>query len=67
MAPTALPGREGSGRSSGDDDHSFKQDVAHLLLDEARILDGDRPENPGKFGDRWAHVLRRSLLPLAYQ
>ena len=67
MAPTALPGREGSGRSSGDDDHSFKQHVAHLLLDEARILDGDRPENPGKFGDRLAHVLRRSLLPLAYQ
>jgi molecular chaperone HtpG len=48
--------------SLGDDDHSFKQDVAHLLLDEARILDGDRPENPRKFGDRLAHVLRRSLL-----
>jgi molecular chaperone HtpG len=48
--------------SLGDDEHSFKQDVAHLLLDEARILDGDRPENPGKFGDRLAHVLRRSLL-----
>ena len=48
--------------SLGDDEHSFKQDVAHLLLDKARILDGDRPENPGKFGDRLAHVLRRSLL-----
>jgi len=48
--------------SLGDDDHSFKQDVAHLLFDEARILEGDRPENPGKFSDRLAHVLRRSLL-----
>jgi HSP90 family molecular chaperone len=33
-----------------------------LLFDEARILEGDRPENPGKFSDRLAHVLRRSLL-----
>jgi molecular chaperone HtpG len=47
--------------SLADDDCSFKQDVAHLLLDEARILEGDRPENPGKFSDRLAHVLRRSL------
>ena len=47
--------------SLADDDRSFKQDVAHLLLDEARILEGDRPENPGKFSDRLAHVLRRSL------
>jgi molecular chaperone HtpG len=45
----------------GDNDHSFKQDVAHLLFDEARILEGDRPENPGKFSDRLAHVLKRSL------
>ena len=45
----------------GDDDRSFKQDVAHLLFDEARILEGDRPENPGKFSDRLAHVLKRSL------
>jgi molecular chaperone HtpG len=48
--------------SLGDDDRSFKQDVAHLLFDEARILEGDRPENPGKFSDRLARVLRRSLL-----
>jgi molecular chaperone HtpG len=48
--------------SLGDDDRSFKQDVAHLLFDEVRILEGDRPENPGKFSDRLAHVLSRSLL-----
>ena len=48
--------------SLADDDRSFKQDVAHLLFDEARILEGDRPQNPGKFSDRLAHVLRRSLL-----
>jgi molecular chaperone HtpG len=47
--------------SLGDDNRSFKEDVAHLLFDEARILEGDHPENPGKFSDRLAHVLRRSL------
>ena len=43
------------------DDQIFKQDAAHLLFDEARILEGDRPENPGKFSVRLAHVLRRGL------
>ena len=43
------------------DDHSFKQDAAHLLFDEAQILDGGRPENPKKFSDRLASILRRSL------
>jgi molecular chaperone HtpG len=47
--------------SLGDDDQLFKQDIAHLLFDEARILEGDRPENPRKFSVRLAHVLRRSL------
>jgi molecular chaperone HtpG len=53
--------------SLGDDDHSFKQDVAHLLFDEARILEGDRPENPGKFSDRLAHVLSEASSPLAHE
>src|SRR5215471_1713987 len=40
MAPTALPGREGSGRSSGDDDHSFKQHV--------RAFAAGRGTDPGR-------------------
>jgi len=45
----------------GDGDRSFKQDVAHLLFDEARILEGDRPENPRKFSDRLANIISRSI------
>ena len=45
----------------GDGDRSLKQDVAHLLFDEARILEGDRPENPRKFSDRLANIISRSL------
>jgi molecular chaperone HtpG len=43
------------------DDLAFKQDAAHLLFDEARILDGDRPADARMFSDRMARVLRRSL------
>ena len=43
------------------EDHSFKQDAAYLLFDEAQILDGGRPESPKKFSDRLASILRRSL------
>ena len=45
----------------GDDNRIFKQDTAHLLFDEARILDGERPENARLFGDRLARLLRRGL------
>jgi molecular chaperone HtpG len=44
-----------------DDDLAFKQDAAHLLFDEARILDGDRPADARMFADRMARVLRRGL------
>ena len=47
--------------SLSDDDRAFKQDAAHLLFDEARILDGDRPADPRLYSDRMARVLRRSL------
>ena len=45
--------------SLSDDDRAFKQDAAHLLFDEARILDGDRPADPRMYADRMARVLRR--------
>lgn len=49
--------------SLSDDDRIFKQDAAHLLFDEARILDGERPEDARMFGERLARVLRRGLKP----
>ena len=47
--------------SLGDDDLAFKQDAAHLLFDEARILEGDRPEDARLFSDRLGRILRRGL------
>ena len=47
--------------SLSDDDRVFKQDAAHLLFDEARILDGERPEDARMFSDRLARVLRRGF------
>jgi molecular chaperone HtpG len=47
--------------SLGDDDLGFKRDAAHLLFDEARVLDGDRPADARMFCDRLARILTRSL------
>jgi molecular chaperone HtpG len=47
--------------SLGDDDLDFKQDAAHLLFDEARVLDGDRPADARMFCERLARILTRSL------
>src|SRR5450759_2274883 len=38
-----------------------KNDAAHLLFDEARILDGERPADARMFCDRLARVLRPGL------
>jgi molecular chaperone HtpG len=45
----------------GDDNREFKQDVAHFLLDEARVLEGDRPLDAKQFCDRLARLMRRGL------
>jgi molecular chaperone HtpG len=45
----------------GDGDKAFKEDAAHLLLDEARVLDGERPADARLFSDRLARVLERGL------
>jgi molecular chaperone HtpG len=47
--------------SLSDEERPFKQDAAHLLLDEARILDGERPADAKLFSDRLARLLRRGL------
>jgi molecular chaperone HtpG len=45
----------------GDEERMFKEDAAHLLLDEARVLDGDRPADARAFSDRLARVLGKGL------
>jgi molecular chaperone HtpG len=44
-----------------DDDPAVKQDAAHLLLDDARVLDGDRPADARSFSERLTRVLSRGL------
>ena len=43
------------------DARAFKDDAVHLLFDEARVLDGERPADARAFSDRLARVLRRGL------
>jgi len=45
----------------GEADRTFKEDAAHLLYDEARLLDGDRPADARSFSDRLGRVLKRGL------
>jgi molecular chaperone HtpG len=42
-------------------ERAFKEDAAHLLLEEARLLDGDRPADARQFADRLSRVLARGL------
>jgi molecular chaperone HtpG len=44
-----------------DSERELKEDVAHLLLDEARVLEGDRPSEAKQFCDRLARLMRRGL------
>jgi molecular chaperone HtpG len=45
----------------GDGDGAFKEDAAHLLYDEARVLDGEQPADARLFSERLARVLNRGL------
>jgi molecular chaperone HtpG len=45
----------------GEDETSFKEDAAHLLFDEARVLDGERPSDAHGFSDRLARLIGRAL------
>jgi molecular chaperone HtpG len=45
----------------GADDMTFKEDAAHLLYDEARVLDGERPADPKAFSARLARLMTRGL------
>ena len=45
----------------GGDQRTLKEDAMYLLLDEARVLEGDRPADPRAFSERLARVLERSV------
>jgi len=45
----------------GQTESAFKEDAAHLLFDEARVLDGERPADAKSFSERLARVLDRGL------
>jgi molecular chaperone HtpG len=45
----------------GEAERAFKQDAAHFLFDQARILDGERPADARAFCERLSRLLRRGL------
>ncbi|HUC51749.1 MAG TPA: molecular chaperone HtpG [Xanthobacteraceae bacterium] len=45
----------------GASEQGFKEDAAHLLFDEARFLEGDRPADAKLFSERLARVLERGV------
>jgi molecular chaperone HtpG len=45
----------------GNDERAFKEDVAHLLYDEARVLDGDKPIDAQAFSDRLDRLIDRRM------
>jgi molecular chaperone HtpG len=44
-----------------DAEQTLREDAAHLLLDEARILDGELPSDARAFSQRLARVMQRCL------
>ena len=44
----------------GPGEQTLKEDAAHLLLDEARVLEGERPADARAFSERLARVLEKS-------
>jgi molecular chaperone HtpG len=45
----------------GDCDRELKEDIAYFLLDEARVLEGDRPADAKQFCNRLARLIKRGL------
>ncbi|TPK11468.1 molecular chaperone HtpG [Mesorhizobium sp. B2-5-7] len=45
----------------GEDEQAFKEDAAHLLYDEARVLDGDKPADARAFSERLARLIARGI------
>ena len=55
---TALAERAKSENASSD---ALLQDAAHLLLDQARIVEGESPTNPAEFARRLGSVMARAV------
>ncbi|MCO5066485.1 MAG: molecular chaperone HtpG [Rhizobiaceae bacterium] len=45
----------------GKDERAFKEDTAHLLYDEARVLDGDKPADAKAFSERLSRLFARGM------
>jgi len=45
----------------GEDQRALKEDATHLLFDEARVLEGDRPADARAFSERLARVLGKCV------
>jgi molecular chaperone HtpG len=45
----------------GEDEQTLREDAAHLLLDEAKILDGELPTDAKAFSQRLARVMQRCV------
>jgi len=45
----------------GEGERAFREDAAHLLFDEARVLDGERPADARSFSERLGRVLEHGL------
>lgn len=48
-------------RLAENSNESFRTDAAWLLLEQARILDGDKPKDPRLFAERLARLFSRAL------
>lgn len=44
-----------------DEDRAFKKDAAHMLFEEARVLDGERPRNAVDFSKRLGRPISRGI------
>jgi molecular chaperone HtpG len=45
----------------GESDQALREDAAHLLLDEARVADGELPLDPRAFSARLGRILLRGI------
>ncbi|WP_428028923.1 molecular chaperone HtpG [Ancylobacter sp.] len=48
-------------RLAADTDEAAREDVAHLLLDTARVLDGEKPTDAKAFSERLSRLMLRGL------
>jgi molecular chaperone HtpG len=55
------PGSDLIKRLAENADNAFRTDAAWLLLEQARILDGDKPNDPRLFAERLARLFSRAL------